>query len=317
MKGFVTIATGIERYYILAHNLLLSYRYHSKYPVPFAIICDKHNEWTEDFDDVVIIDNPAFSYIDKLRILDLSPYDETIFIDADSLVYRDLNELWDVFKDGPDLGLLGGSSNHPIEGKGWWQHENLGVLKDKVAFKVCAMGGLYYVRNKGKDLPAIIETCKFIEEHYMEFHFTIFEKVLEDETILSLAAAVHHIRPVEDWSVYYAYYPEVRCVSTNIRKGRLRYNWKNGSGKPNKKGYFIHFGTLNTISPHCDGLYYRDVYRLKHNPNMLLGIKDRLTLLGRRLVNHSRLFHALAGLFPKELRNKYNKVDSRGREHIC
>lgn len=44
---------------------------------------------------------------------------------------------------------------------------------------------------------------------------------------------------------------------------------------------------------------------------------SREGLLGRRMVNHSRLVRAIANLFPKELRNKYNKVDSRGHEHIC
>lgn len=315
MKGFVTVATGIERYYILAHNLLISYRRHSKSPTPFAILCDQQNEWTRDFDEVVFMDHPAHSYIDKLRILDLSPYDETIFVDADSLVYRDLNELWALFENGPDLGLLG--STRPNNETGWWETQNLGVLKEKVEYKLAAMGGLYYVRNKGRDLPAIKNTCKFIEDHYFDFHFSIFEKILEDETILSLAAAVHHIQPVAHWNDIYAYYPEVRSVSADIRKGRLRYNWNNGSGKPIKKGYFIHFGTLNTISPTSDGIYYRELYRLTYKSNKYLNFKDRLTLLGRRFVNHSRLVHAIAGLFPKELRNKYNHVESRGREHIC
>ena len=314
-KGFITVATGKEQYYILAYNLLQSYRRHSKSPTPFAIICDQHNEWTDDFDDVVIMENPAHSYVDKLRILDLSPYDETIFIDADSLVYRDLNGLWDLFKDGPDLGLLG-STQLPDE-EGWWKTENMGALKDKVDFKVIAMGGLYYVRNNGKELPAIKETCKYVAEHYLDFHFSIFEKILSDETILSMTAAVHHIRPICHYNDVYAYYPIVRCVKADIARGRLRYSWENGSGEPITDGYFIHFGTLNTLGKQSDGLYYREVYRLRYHPDRRKDLKDRFSLLGRRLVNHSRIFQALANLFPKELRNKYNKIESRGREHIC
>ena len=315
MKGFVTVATGKEQYYILANNLLQSYRLHAKSSTPFAILCDEHNGWTEDFDDVIILDHPAHSYIDKLSFLDLSPYDETIFIDADSLVYQDLNDLWALFQNGPDLGLLG--RTFPLEDEAWWNNERLGALKDSVEFKVTAMGGLYYVRNNGIDLPAIKETCKYIKDHYLDFHFYIFEKILEDETILSLAAAVHHIRPVGHWNDVYAYYPVVRGVSADIRKGKLRYSWDNGSGRPVRNGYFIHFGTLNTLGKQSDGLYYREVYRLKHHPDWRRECKDRLRLLGRRLVNHSRIFQALANLFPKELRNKYNKIESRGREHIC
>ena len=315
-KGFITVATGQDLFYIMAHNLLLSYRYHSLSPMPFAILCDRQNPWTADFDEVIIIDNPAHSYYDKLRILDLSPFDETIFIDADCLAYKDLNRLWEYFKDSPDIGLCGRIWPKDYE-KGWWKHENLGELKDKVDYQVKCQGGLYYVRNNGKELPAIKETCKYIEDHYLDFHFSIFEKVLEDETILCLAAAVHHIRPAVVWDELFAYYPETRCLSANIRTGHFKHIWKDGTGKPNTKAFFIHFGTINTIGPKSDGIYYREVYRLKYHPDRRQDRKDRLTLFGRRLVNNTWLFHAIAGLFPKALRNKFNKVDSRGREHIC
>lgn len=315
-KGFITVATGQTHFYVLAHNLLLSYRYHSRKPMPFAILCDRKNEWTADFDEVVIIDNPAYSYYDKLRILDLSPFDETLFIDADCLAYRDLNGLWDYFKDSPDIGLAGRVWPKDYA-HGWWKHENLGALQDKVDYQVKCQGGLYYVRNNGKDLPAIMETCRYIEEHYQEYHFSIFEKVLEDETILCLAAAVHHLRPAVAWDELFAYYPETRCLSANIRTGHFRHIWKDGPGKPNNKASFIHFGTLNTLCPQSDGIYYREVYRLRYHPDRRQNIKDRLILLGRQATNHSRFFRAIASLFPKEYRNKHNHVPSRGREHIC
>ena len=80
------MATGKRLYYVLTQNLLISYRLHNPDPQPFALICDRRNEITEEFDDVVIMDSPSFSFNDKLRLADLTPYDETIFIDADCLV---------------------------------------------------------------------------------------------------------------------------------------------------------------------------------------------------------------------------------------
>ena len=50
--GFITIATGDAQYYKIAVNLLHSYRWFSKAPVPFAILADQENEYTADFDDV-------------------------------------------------------------------------------------------------------------------------------------------------------------------------------------------------------------------------------------------------------------------------
>ena len=246
-----------------------------------------------------------------MRILDLSPFDETIFIESDCLIYRDLSGLWDFFKDSPDLGLLG--SMAPIDSeKGWWKLENLGELRDKVDWKLTFQGGLYYVRNNGKDLPAYMETCKFIEEHYLDYHFSIFETIPEDETILGLAASVHHFKPAGDWIDLFAYYPEAIIASANILRGKLRYAWTDGSGKYNRKGYFIHFGTVNTFGAISDGLYYKEVAALKSRIKNQFSIqhsrKARLITFGRLLVNNCGLFRALAGLFPKEFRNKINNV---------
>ena len=40
-RGFITIATGEEKYYRFAVNLLMSYRLYCPNPMPFAIMCDQ------------------------------------------------------------------------------------------------------------------------------------------------------------------------------------------------------------------------------------------------------------------------------------
>ena len=84
-RGFITIATGKSHYYKIAANLLLSYRFFSKNPYPFAIIAEEHNEYTELFDDVIITTEAMRSFTDKFLLLKLCPYDETIFFDAETL----------------------------------------------------------------------------------------------------------------------------------------------------------------------------------------------------------------------------------------
>ena len=53
-RGFITIATGRDKYYEMAKNLVLSYRLYCDAPVPFAILCDKENEYTQAFDQVIL-----------------------------------------------------------------------------------------------------------------------------------------------------------------------------------------------------------------------------------------------------------------------
>lgn len=257
-KGFITVATGKEWYYKMAHNLLLSYRYHTKSQTPFAILCDRENEWTADFDFVVIIENPAFSYFDKMRILDLSPFDETIFIDADSLVYRDLSSLWGMFEDGPDVGVLG--TTLPLDdGLGWWDIDNLGEVKGRVEYKLTCQGGVYYVRNRGKDIQAFIETCHFIAEHYLEYHFRVLEDAYSDEMIFSLASCVHHYKPVMDWVDVFAYFPAVELFKKDILSGIVVFGWPHSS-EPFQDSVLIHFGTANA---RYKWLYNKEVFKLK------------------------------------------------------
>ena len=84
-RGFITIATGNEKYYRLAQNLLLSYKLLCDHPMPFAIMCDRENDITAQFDQVVLLEHPLNAFWDKFALLVRAPYDETIFIDADCM----------------------------------------------------------------------------------------------------------------------------------------------------------------------------------------------------------------------------------------
>lgn len=278
-KGFITIATGKDKYYILAHNLLRSYRYHSQSPTPFAILCDRENEWTAGFDQIVLIDNPACAIADKLRILDLSPYDETIFIDADSLVYKDLEPLWCLFKDGPDVSVLGHTYPPDDSEHGWWEANNLGELRNQVDYKMTCQGGVYYVRKNGKDYSAFLKTCQNIQAHYMDYRFRIFPDQLEDETIFCLASCVHHFRPVKDWVDIFAYYPEIRLLEQDILSASLSYEWCIFPGSVYRDSFLIHFSTSYAANR---WEYKKEIFKLKNGP---LRISNSLEYLRLRMAH--------------------------------
>ena len=105
-RGFVTVATGSDDYYKMAADLLLSYRGRGKGKYPFAIICDRENEYTAMFDHVVVVDEFRKSTVDKL-LLQHSPYEESIFLDADMLVLENIDDLWDVFREADDVSVFG------------------------------------------------------------------------------------------------------------------------------------------------------------------------------------------------------------------
>ena len=77
-KGFVTLAVGDECYFKLATNLLRSYRMHTISSIPFAIITDRENEYTNLFDKVVLLEHSHESYLDKIEILNQPPFQRNI-----------------------------------------------------------------------------------------------------------------------------------------------------------------------------------------------------------------------------------------------
>ncbi|MBO4230566.1 MAG: hypothetical protein J5886_02695 [Bacteroidales bacterium] len=254
-RGFVTLATGSILYYEVARNLLRSYRWFSRNPLPFAIICEEENEFTSDFDDVIRIDNPTHSILDKLRLPELVPYDETIFIDADCLAYRDLNGLWNLFAHSGDFAVLG--EKYPLDsGEGWINREGAGVFRDRVKFSLAFNGGIYYLRKKA--LGEFSETCKYILDHFDSFEFSYPFKTPGDEIIYALACAVHGYEPALCYVYVYCFYPYSYGVEMDIRKGKLLYRTANNQLYPSRR-FLTHWSMAETKGQ----LYRREVARLE------------------------------------------------------
>lgn len=194
-RGFITIATGREEYYHLARNLLRSYRHFCPQPLPFALLCDRENELTADFDNVITFPNGASnSYLDKLSLGDFLPYDETIFIDADCLAFGDLNSLFDWFQDADDFSCFGRVL--PLEDKtGWFEVENLGELREKVSYVVGLHGGIYYMR-RGETTRKVFDTARALVPDYPRFHFKGKFDTPGDEPLVALSMALNGCHPV-------------------------------------------------------------------------------------------------------------------------
>lgn len=240
-KGFITIATGKEEYYRLARNLLHSYLYFCKEPLPFAILCDRENEFTAEFNDVFIYENGATnSYLDKLSLGDYLPYDETIFIDADCLAYGDLNELFDYFKDADDFSCFGRVL--PLDDKtGWFEYENLGELKSKISYVVGLHGGIYWMR-RGEIIRKVFKMAKEFVPDYPKFKFKGEFDTPGDEPLVALSMAVNNCHPVpfqlEAISCYWEYLDR---MNIDITEGMAEIKID-----PSVNTILLHWGTRYT-----------------------------------------------------------------------
>lgn len=246
-KGFVTIATGKEEYYRLAHNLLLSYKYFTKKPFPFALLCDRENEYTSDFDQVILINKPYFSYQDKFYLLDLAPFEENISIESDSLAYKDLNGLWDIFEDSPPFCTLGTRLSLQSE-KGWFKCCDIDEFQNMVHFCLIFQGGVYYIRRK--NIAFFSEVSEYIRKNYRKYHFKYFSEPWDepqDEAVFSLASAICNYPPKMDWKKVFCYLPMSDIKNIDISKGILEYTMiKNSEISFYHDKFLIHFGTAAT-----------------------------------------------------------------------
>lgn len=242
-RGFVTIATGHERYYKMALTLLRSYRANTANPMPFAILCDRANEYTEEFSDVVILDKFSKSYIDKIRLLKTAPYQETIFIDADCIAYGDLNRFWDYYEGATDFSCFGFCHSLDSDEGYFWQ-DSVGEYGSRISYIPGFHGVSYFVR-RGSVCDEMFESCRDIATHYREYKFRYFSNPA-DEPILALAMAVHGCRPVRQNGECFAYYPVDGAYTTYDYSKRLcRYE----KGDRQQDILLMHFGSVRTTAP--------------------------------------------------------------------
>src|SRR4051794_21760912 len=91
-SGFVYVAPGqpdVDE----AHSSVGSLRKHNP-GVRVCLITDRSPQ-SDAFDDVVRVENPSFSFADKLLMVQ-SPYKRSVFLDTDTLILGDLRELFEL-----------------------------------------------------------------------------------------------------------------------------------------------------------------------------------------------------------------------------
>lgn len=306
-RGFVTIATGGIHYYQIAANMLMSYQYYAKSPLPVAIICDRENEYTQLFDRTIILDNATKSWMDKLFLLDYIPWDETIFIESDFLAYSDLNILFECFKDADDFSVFG--QNLPLDtdatygldredGKewGWFDPQKVGKYKDRILALPKFGSGIIFMR-KGKKCEEAASILHDVWENAKNYGLIPID---DDILALTLAASQCSCIPFKNGyqMVYWQMYE-------NRRKGwKLYPNQHKGScwfvdpewGRFNAN--YCHWGTRFTKI----ALYKREVgivkYRVKKKP-----IREWICYLGYTIaIPFSNIHYEVSRLIPRYIR---------------
>lgn len=278
-RGFITIAAGDIHYCKLAWNLLRSYRIFSKSPLPFAILCDDENEYTKDFDQIIVSQDLTASYIDKLLLWEVSPFQETVFLDADCLAYADLNELFNIFEHADDFSCLGKTIPLESNSSGWFSldtfpdHSTIPevINKEQARSLRCSVdlhGGLYYFRKTEK-AEKVFQDALSCVKNYSCYRFRTFD-FPADEPAFALAMELNDCRPIP-YSCYAlcCFWQTKLELSVKERKAFINDATDVNNGM---NVSLVHWGTRYTKTPH----YKRQIAQLNHMLKKANGLCCRL-----------------------------------------
>ena len=192
-RGILTLAFGATQYLEMAKALARSLQLHDP-SVARAIVTDSSDPALTSLFTHIIPHRRDFGGNLRQKVhLDLyTPFDETMFIDSDSLVIRKLDSMWSAFA-GKDFGACG--RNYLRRGQRDDYLHDLDRTLDELRLDAIPKfnGGVYYFR-KTPGAAQFFSTARSILERAPSLGFVSFRNDgPNDETVFSVSMALHDI----------------------------------------------------------------------------------------------------------------------------
>ncbi len=189
-EGVTVMAYGSDRYHAQAADLARSLRLRSP-SVPLAVVTDRpaHELLGSLFDHVVSL--PAGIPPDCRAKLDLnlhSPFERTLYLDSDSLAFRDVGFILDRHR-GRDVVVLGRQI-----GTGHWYGDVPAMcrLAGSPSVPQFNSGFLYFADTEVA--RAVFARARDLADRYDELGLARFNGGIADEPLLAVALAEHGVR---------------------------------------------------------------------------------------------------------------------------
>lgn len=169
MQGYLTLATGAPFYLDLAMNLVLSLKLNDP-TRPVCIVTDRTMSIPESYrkfiDQITFMDaKPGFhGCLNKLRINEVSPFDETMFVDSDCILLKnDMDRHWAKFQS-PGFCSPGGK----VTSGRWYGFDIAEVIKKLgIDYMRTLNSGVFYFRQ-GAEADHFFATALDLVENHKE-----------------------------------------------------------------------------------------------------------------------------------------------------
>lgn len=197
-KYVLTIATGKKLYIDMATNLARSFfLWHSASDITFRLVTDNKDQLPADVvqrAEIVIIEPGEFGegFSTKLQLDKLAAPGQTLFIDSDCLVYRNLEFVFQQFK-GHAVSVIGGYISN-----GEWFGDITAICRQFGVKHIPKFnGGIYYL-EKGEVAGRVYETARSLEKKYDEAGFVRLRSRPNDEVVMAMAMELNQQKPIPD-----------------------------------------------------------------------------------------------------------------------
>ena len=228
-KGFITLAVG-DHYCRLAEHLYMSYKLFSGCDHPFYVITDEagKDRLSKTFDGVIVRSGFTNTSVDKICIFTDTPFDETIFIDADCSVVKSLENLFDMFeKNGSPVSGIGDHKDLPEGQKGVQFSENtaakLNIHKDYPNFN----GGVYYYNKTEDGVKCVDFMMKELYPNYHDYELRGRHNStnMGDEPLVIVSMLYFGFRPIPVLSGVMTIVHDVKTVRWDMKRKTCSYRW--------------------------------------------------------------------------------------------
>lgn len=215
-QGYFLVACGKAYCDIVIENCIYSIRYFDKHR-PICILTDMPDYFEGKVDNVSFMtydiadyehlfkhikrqtNNPyeIYGLYPKLLMFQLTPFQETMFLDSDVMAIHDIHKFWDVaVENGSPIVITGQIIPGTNRGPPTWHWNNLDGVINACGFEIPQVSsGVVYWKNK---IP-LVETILPYYENYNRYNIKDwFRGSIPDEILIAIYMGKNRIKPVSE-----------------------------------------------------------------------------------------------------------------------
>jgi lipopolysaccharide biosynthesis glycosyltransferase len=222
-KGLITIAIG-KKYVRQAKYLACSCMLNSPH-ILRSVITD-HPEFLTAFYDIIIPFNREYEDIFSLktRLHLYTPFEKTLYLDADSLVVNNIDSFWEILKN------CSFAYEGAILNRGEWYFNIEDLIKQLNLSWLPKFNSGMFLFDRSEKTSNIFDTAYFYFVNHKKENINVpffKENMYPDEPFLAIALAKNNIMPIDDYGRFSRTLINARKIHVNIIK-RISRIFKNG-----------------------------------------------------------------------------------------